>query len=76
MKTFINAIFKNSPHLNTVNQTYIQHFQDSMFYSWCSLKSSVYFMIHGFYPDIFEQNGSKTINKLNTIIQKKYIKNK
>lgn len=58
-------------HLESVGQTYNQHFNDSMKYSWMSLKSSFYFFCHGFYPDIFETRGSETITDLNAIIQNK-----
>lgn len=58
-------------HLNSVNQSYTTHFNDSMKYSWMSLKSSFYFFCHGFYPDAFETRGSDTIVDLNSIIQDK-----
>lgn len=58
-------------HLKSVNQTYTKHFNDSMNYSWNSFKSSFYFFCHGFYPDVFETSGSKTILNLSSVIQSK-----
>jgi hypothetical protein len=56
-------------HLEYANQTYLQHFQDSMYYSWISLKACFIFFIHGIFPDTFIDNGSTTISLLNKIIQ-------
>lgn len=58
-------------HLESVGQTYTEHFNDSMNYSWRSLKSSFYFFVHGIYPDVFETSGSNTIIDLNNTIQEK-----
>ena len=58
-------------HLEYAKQSYLQHLQDSFFYSWMSLKSSFYFFFHGLYPDIFKTNGSQTIVELHDIIQEK-----
>lgn len=58
-------------HLESVGQNYTEHFSDSMNYSWNSLKSSFYFFCHGFYPDVFETSGSKTILDLSSVIQDK-----
>ena len=59
-------------HLDYVGQTYTEHFSDSMSYSWSSLKSSFYFFCHGFYPSVFETNGSDTICAVYSRIQDKY----
>jgi len=58
-------------HLESVGQSYTEHFSDSMNYSWKSLKSSFYFFAHGIYPDVFEKSGSDTILDLKNIIQDK-----
>jgi hypothetical protein len=58
-------------HLESVGQTYTEHFSDSMNYSWTSLKSSFYFFCHGFHPDIFETRGSSTIIDLSSVIKDK-----
>lgn len=58
-------------HLESVGQSYTEHFSDSMNYSWTSLKSSFYFFAHGFYPDVFETRGSSTIIGLSSIIKDK-----
>ncbi len=62
-------------HLEDINQTYFQHFQDAFYYSINSLKASIYFFIHGIYPDIFTSAGSDTIFNINGQIIEKY-KNK
>jgi hypothetical protein len=58
-------------HLEFANQTYLQHLQDSMTYSVKSLKASLYFFIHGLFPNYFESSGSQTIEDLNTILKTK-----
>jgi len=69
IKNFLNS--HNFNHLNSVNQTYTEHFSDSMNYSWNSLKSSFYFFVHAIYPDIYKTSGSKTILDLSSVIQNK-----
>jgi hypothetical protein len=61
-------------HLVFANQTYWEHFCDSLGYFKSSICASFYFFCHAFCPDIFEQSGSKKINELNDKIQIKYIK--
>lgn len=58
-------------HLEENNQSYLEHFKDSMSYSFTSLKCSGYFFIHAFFPDIFTDNGSSNIENLNSIIRRK-----
>lgn len=58
-------------HLKFVKQTYFEHFFDSMSYSFMALKGSFYFFVHSFWPDLFEFNGSKQIDELNTILVRK-----
>jgi len=60
-------------HLCDNNQTYKDHFKDSMYYSFKSFKCSIYFLCHAFWPDKFKKKGSKNINKLNEEIKKKYM---
>jgi hypothetical protein len=64
-----NHYFK---HLQFANQSYFEHFQDSLFYCGISLKSAFYFFCHGIWPDSFQQNGSETIHDLSNIIYEKY----
>jgi len=61
-------------HLEFANQTYYEHFKDSIYYSWCSFKSTWFFLIHAFLPNTFEKNGSDTIKHISDIITKKYNK--
>ena len=51
-------------HLQIINQTYCEHFQDAVSYGFSAWKASIYFFIHAFFPDIFLFNGSQTIFKL------------
>lgn len=59
-------------HLEFANQSYFEHFRDSLFYCGISLKGAFYFFCHGIWPDSFQQNGSETIHDLNNIIYEKY----
>lgn len=65
---------KHFKHLIFANQTYWEHFCDSLSYFKSSICASFYFLCHAFFPDICEQSGSKKINELNDKIQVKYIK--
>ena len=58
-------------HLKYVKQSYFEHFEDSFEYVKLSLKATFYFAVHTIYPDLFEYQGSKTIKKLNDILQEK-----
>jgi hypothetical protein len=55
-------------HLEFVKQSYFEHLTDALSYSFASFKASVYFFIHGFWPDLFEFDGSKQIEDLNKIL--------
>lgn len=55
-------------HLQQVNQTYFQHFKHSIYYSCQSLKATLFFFIHAVVPNVFVDNGSKTIAELNNAI--------
>ena len=59
-------------HLTFANQTYWEHFSDSIGYFKKSFSASLYFLCHAFWPDIFEKVGSKTIHELNDTIKTKY----
>lgn len=66
-----NNFFK---HLAFANQSYFEHFSDSIKYCGTSLKGAFYFFCHAFWPDIFQQNGSETIHQLSSTIHDKYQK--
>ena len=51
-------------HLKDVNLTYSRHLTQAIYYSFLSWKASVFFFIHGFWPDVFISNGSKIITYL------------
>lgn len=55
-------------HLNYVKQTYYDHFLDSMLFSFIALKISFYFFVHALWPDVFEFDGSKEIERLNNLL--------
>jgi hypothetical protein len=59
-------------HLEDVNQTYFEHFKDSIKYSFESLKGSLYFFVHAFIPDSYKTNGSEKIKDLHDKIREKY----
>jgi hypothetical protein len=59
-------------HLIQVEQSYFDHFTDSIGYSWKAFKSSFCFFCHAFWPDIFVTSGSAYITQLNEVIQAKY----
>ena len=61
-----------SAHLEFARQSYMEHFHESMYYCWLSLKSSFFFACHAVIPDIFQKNGSETINYVHCAIQHKY----
>lgn len=63
-------------HLQDINQTYLEHLKDSLWYSLFSLRACIVFLIHGIYPDIFETEGSDTIFHISGMIHEKYNKNK
>lgn len=61
-------------HLEFANQSYWEHFGDSMSYCFQSCKSSFFFFFHALWPDIFITSGSETIHRLSEIIKYKYKK--
>lgn len=59
-------------HLEFADQGYFEHLKDSLYYSASSLKSALFFAIHGFYPDLFQHSGSDNTVKLADTIVEKY----
>jgi len=51
-------------HLQIANQTYEEHFYDSMGYCLLAIEAGIYFFIHALFPDTFTSSGSQTIKKL------------
>jgi hypothetical protein len=62
----------NFKHLDENDQTYFEHFKESIYYSYISFKSSMCFLIHAFWPDLYVKSGSSNINKLDKQIKQKY----
>lgn len=58
-------------HLQLLNQTYVEHFKDSIEYGLLSWKASLFFFIHAFFPNIFTSHGSRTINYVHQLILNK-----
>lgn len=68
---FVCRLYMKFKHLEEKQQTYFEHFKDSMSYAGRSLKSFGYFFIHAFLPDTFTSSGSESIKSLNFDIIKK-----
>ena len=51
-------------HLQDTEQTYYQHWKNSMSYFCKSCKASLYFFIHAFIPCVFTSSGSDTVKEL------------
>jgi len=51
-------------HLQLANQTYEEHFYDSMGYCLLAIEAGIYFFIHALFPNTFTSAGSQTIKKL------------
>lgn len=62
-------------HLKENKQTYFEHLSESLSYSGRAFKSSFYFFIHAFIPDLFQYNGSATLYSLTDTIKQKYESN-
>lgn len=45
-------------HLKKTNESYFQHFKNSIYISFCLFKASGYALIHAFYPDWFQSDAS------------------
>lgn len=63
-------------HLRDLNVSYNTHFKHSMSYSLQSLKASYYFFIHAIHPDVYKDNGSLSVQKLNNKLNENFIKYK
>ena len=59
-------------HLDIANQTYFEHFKDSIEYGLLAIKASYYFFIHALYPDFYTTSGSTEIYNLYFKIVLKY----
>jgi hypothetical protein len=51
-------------HLKENNITYFKHFTRSIVFASQSLKASITFTIHAFFPDLFTDTGSNIIKEL------------
>lgn len=59
-------------HLNFMNQSYFEHWKQSIRYCYMATKSSWCFFIHAFYPDWFQHTGSDIIIEMTDEILEKY----
>jgi hypothetical protein len=48
-------------HLEHVKESYWEHFKHSMTYAFLAAKCSFFFIVHAFWPDLFQHSGSDTI---------------
>lgn len=74
INTSDNTSNQNINHLNFANQTYFEHFKDSITYCGKSIKASFFFFVHAIWPDLFTQSGSQCIHELSDTIKYKYNK--
>lgn len=61
-----------SAHLYFSNQTYVEHFKDSIYYSFQAFKAGVYFLVHAVVPDFCVSDGSETIHEIELLVRDKY----
>ena len=59
-------------YLSFINKPYKEHFKNNISRSWISTKSSFYFFIQAFYPDIFQHYASDNIIILSEDILDEY----
>ena len=71
LKLYAVLLNRKFKHLEIVNQTYSEHLRDALTYSFISFKCSIFFILHGLYPDSFVST-STMINTLHHRIQDKY----
>lgn len=62
----------NTSYLSFTNKTYTEHFKSHLSKSWKCTKSSFYFFIQAFYPDIFQHYASDNIIILSEEILDEY----
>lgn len=55
-------------HLKYVKQSYFEHFINAFSYSCRAFKAGFYFLVHSVWPDIFEFDGSREIEDLNSVL--------
>lgn len=61
-------------YLNFTKKTYFQHFKSNMYNSWLCLKSTLYFFIQAWYPDVFQHYAPDIIINLGENILDEYSK--
>lgn len=61
-------------YLDFIQKTYYEHFKDSIVKSWICTKSSFYFFIGAFFPNLFPHYAPDLIVKLSDIILDEYSK--
>ena len=58
-------------HLEHVKESYWVHFKHSITFAFLAAKSSFFFIVHAFWPDLFQTSGSDTIFKLTNKMTKR-----
>jgi len=56
-------------HLQSVNESYLKHFCHAADFAWQMFVASLATILHAICPGIFQTTGSRTIFKLNAILQ-------
>lgn len=56
-------------HLDDVKMDYIAHLKNALYYSFESCMSGAIFLVHGFYPDLLVNTGSRKIRQLSKQIE-------
>jgi hypothetical protein len=56
-------------HLQVSNLSYFDHMKGAFNFSYQSLKASIFFFIHGLFPNYFIYTGSNIISSLNDNLQ-------
>lgn len=59
-------------YLDFIGKTYYQHFKDSFSRSWVCTKSSFYFVIQAFFPNLFQHRAQDLIINLSDTILDEY----
>jgi hypothetical protein len=58
-------------HLEHVKESYWVHFKHSMTYAFLAAKCTFFFIVHAFWPDVFQTSGSDTIFRLTNKMTKR-----
>lgn len=66
--TVNQIVAKFQEHPKSVGKTYTGHFVQSMYFSMCSLASSLIFCLHAVFPFLFEKTGGDLVNYVQSLL--------